>query len=105
MTFGGCRQAAGRHGALPSRAAGEKEKRRRRRRREKDQKAARGGRENSAHQVVLLASARRAASGIQVLVLATRTHPGCSSARLWLQGQEFPTLLSGREHGRHISVI
>jgi len=52
-----------------------------------------------------LASTRRAASGTQastswswlpeVLVLATRTHPGCSSARLQVRGQELQRFLLG----------
>lgn len=42
--------------------------------------------------------------GSPVLVLATRTHPSCSSARLWVQGQEFPTIFGGRKYGRRSSV-
>lgn len=32
--------------------------------------------------------------------------PGCqdSSARLWMQGQELPSLFDGRKYGRHMSV-
>lgn len=34
------------------------------------------------------------------------TGPGCqdSSARLWMQGQELPSLFDGRKYGRHMSV-
>lgn len=76
-------------------------------RRKNQQESVRGGIENSAHQAVLLASARRGASSIQ----ASRSWfwlPGliqvCSSARLWVQGQEFLTLSAGRRYGRHISM-
>lgn len=41
---------------------------------------------------------------IQVLVLATRTHPGWSSAWLWVQGQAFQLFFSGRRYGRHSPV-
>lgn len=58
--------------------------------------------ENDAREPVLLARARRRASG--TLVLGTGTPwPGCLSARLWVQGQEFPTLFA-TPYGSNIPV-
>lgn len=56
--------------------------------------------EDGAREPVLLARARRRASG--TLVLGTGTpRPSCPSARLWVQGQEFPTLF-GTPYGSNI---
>lgn len=95
MTFGGCRQA----GALPSHT-GRKEKRRRAGsclRWEREQ-------HTSGCSVSKCQQSCIRHLGIQILVLAARIHAGCSSARLWVQGQEFTSLFAGRKYGRHMSA-